>query len=154
MSTHLYHLELEWTGNTGVGTTAYTSYERGYNISIPGKPVLQGSSDPIFRGDPTKYNPEDLLVISLSSCHMLWYLHLCAVNDVVVEEYKDFAEGKMELDDTGNGRFTEVVLKPQVKIKNPEKTTMAMTLHHEAHKACFIAKSVNFPVLHQPSILV
>lgn len=152
MNNHLYHVELEWKGNLGSGTKNYSSYSRDYTFIAPGKELMQGSSDPLFRGDPKKYNPEELLVVALSSCHMLWYLHLCAVNDIVVEEYKDFPEGCMSLDESGNGKFTEVVLKPRVKIQNPDKSNLANLLHQEAHKACFIAKSVNFPVLNNPTI--
>lgn len=152
MNNHLYRVELEWKGNLGVGTKTYTSYSRDYTYEAPGKPIMEGSSDPIFRGDQNKYNPEELLVVALSSCHMLWYLHLCAVNDIIVLEYKDYPEGKMSLDETGNGSFSEVHLNPHIKINNKDKYHLAMSLHNEAHKACFIAKSVNFPVLNHPTI--
>ena len=147
---HRYHTKLEWTGNTGKGTTDYRSYKRDHEISSPGKTVILGSSDPNFRGDPTRYNPEELLVSSLSACHMLWYLHLCADAGIVVESYEDEAEGTMELSADGGGRFVRVTLRPHVRVIG--SVAQAEALHHRAHELCFIANSVNFPVEHQATI--
>src|ERR1700740_849588 len=108
MPSHHYSLTTVWTGNAGKGTSDYRDYERSYEVRIPQKPVLLGSSDPKFRGDPSRYNPEDLLVASLSACHMLWYLHLCAVNNVIVREYRDAAFGVMEENQDGSGEFVQV----------------------------------------------
>jgi len=110
------------------------------------KPPIPGSSDPSFRGDKTRYNPEELLVASLSSCHLLWYLHLCAVNHITVLEYRDSAEGVMRENQDGSGEFIGVTLKPQVRIAEANKTAEADDLHHQAHLRCFISRSVNFPV--------
>src|SRR5687768_7370776 len=151
MRVHHYNSKTTWTGNRGQGTTDYKSYERSHTISMNGKPVIQGSSDAAFRGDKTKHTPEDLFVCSLSTCHMLWYLHLCAVNGVVVIEYVDDSVGTMEETANGSGRFTEVVLHPVVTVSEKSMIEKANALHHEAHKMCFIANSVNFPVVHQPS---
>jgi organic hydroperoxide reductase OsmC/OhrA len=148
---HQYQLHLQWTGNTGQGTSGYTQYERSHSISINGKPTIPGSSDPIFRGDPNMYNPEELLLASLASCHMLWYLHLCAENGIVVTDYTDNPTGTMQEAANGSGRFTEVVLKPQVTVKEPEMLEKAKTLHKSANQYCFIANSVNFAVHHEPS---
>src|SRR5262249_42541524 len=112
--THSYRAKIEWTGNTGLGTSDYRAYQRSHDITIEGKPVIRGSSDPAFRGDRARYNPEELLVASLSACHMLWYLHLCADNKITVTSYVDCAEGTMIETQDGGGRFTEVTLKPQV----------------------------------------
>ena len=142
---HFYKSDLRWTGNTGDGTRSYTSYSRDFEVEIPNKPTFQGSSDAAFRGDPTRYNPEDLLVISLSSCHMLWYLHLCAVNRVIVLNYEDKATGIM-IEDENGGRFSEVTLHPNVTVKEEGMIPLSIELHHEAHEKCFIANSVNFPV--------
>ena len=147
---HFYRTKLEWTGNTGKGTTDYRSYKRDHEISSPGKTVILGSSDPNFRGDPTRYNPEELLVSSLSACHMLWYLHLCADAGIVVESYEDEAEGVMELSADGGGRFVRVTLRPHVRVIG--SVAQAEVLHHRAHELCFIANSVNFPVEHQATI--
>lgn len=141
---HRYRTKLEWTGNTGKGTTDYRSYKRDHEITSPGKTVILGSSDPNFRGDPTRYNPEELLVSSLSACHMLWYLHLCADAGIVVESYEDEAEGIMELSADGGGRFVRVTLRPHVCVAG--SVTQAEALHERAHELCFIANSVNFPV--------
>ena len=106
---HPYPVEVRWTGNTGEGTASYKTYDRSHEISVPGKPIIPGSSDPAFRGDPTRYNPEELLVASLSTCHMLWYLHLCADANIVVTEYRDDPIGIMTQTKDGGGRFTEVI---------------------------------------------
>jgi len=143
---HTYSTRTEWTGNQGRGTADYRAYSRQHVISAPGKPELSGSSDPAFRGDASRWNPEDLLVASLSSCHMLWYLHLCAVNGVVVEEYTDQASGVMEEVQGGAGQFAEVTLRPRVRITAESDAARAQALHEEAHAYCFIASSVNFPV--------
>jgi len=142
---HTYKVQMEWTGNDGKGTSSYRSYRRDHLIDAEGKPPIPGSSDPAFRGDPTRYNPEELLVAALSSCHMLAYLHLCAVNGIVVEEYLDESEGTMRENNDDSGEFVKVVLRPRVKISagDPAK---AMVLHEQAHHLCFIARSVNFAV--------
>lgn len=145
---HKYSVDVVWTGNTGEGTANYRSYTRDHEIKVPGKPPLKGSSDPKFQGDPSKYNPEELLVSALSSCHMLWYLHLCANAGVVVISYQDRAEGTMEESSEGAGCFVRVTLHPHVRVTN--RAEQAEALHQRAHKLCFIANSVNFPVLHQP----
>ena len=113
---HLYQISLQWTGNIGQGTSNYKAYDRAYEIIVPGKPTIFGSSDPAFRGDSTKYNPEELLIASLSSCHMLWYLHLCADARIIVIDYCDRAIGKMCETKDGGGKFTEVILKPELEI--------------------------------------
>jgi organic hydroperoxide reductase OsmC/OhrA len=147
---HHYQATIQWTGNNGNGTQDYKAYERAHTISIQGKQNIVCSSDPAFRGDKTKHNPEELLVSALSSCHMLWYLHFCAVNGVVVTSYVDNATGTMVENEDGSGQFTQVVLRPEVKVKDQSMITKANELHDNAHHACFIARSVNFEVLHQP----
>ena len=150
---HGYEVRMKWTGNDGEGTRTYRSYRRDHVIEGLGKPEIPGSSDPAFRGDPQRYNPEELLVASLSSCHMLSYLHLCAVGRVVVLGYEDAARGAMEEDSTGAGRFTEVELRPVVTIEQGSDAAHALRLHHDAHEKCFIANSVNFPVQVSPRIV-
>ncbi len=151
---HQYFIDLKWTGNREIGTQTYASYERSYQIQIADKPVLEGSADPAFRGDATKYNPEELLVMALSSCHMLWYLHLCATAGIVVVDYQDKAEGTLKEEKGGEGQFAEVILKPTVRITSSDSLQKALQLHAEASQKCFIANSVNFPVKHQPQVLV
>lgn len=151
---HIYKTSLVWTGNTGEGTKSYTGYNRAHEISAAGKSVIAGSSDPNFRGDKSRYNPEELLVASLSACHMLWYLHLCAAAKIVVTDYKDDAAGKMIETENGGGRFAEVTLNPRVTIPSESDANSANELHHKAHELCFIANSVNFPVRVQPTISV
>lgn len=150
---HHYKIALQWTGNTGSGTTAYKSYERSHRISVENKPYIDASSDPGFRGDPTKYNPEELLVASLSSCHMLWYLHLCAEAGVIVVDYHDDARGIMIETIDGGGKFSEVTLNPVVTVKDASMIEKATALHAKANKLCFIANSVNFRVIHRPTTL-
>jgi organic hydroperoxide reductase OsmC/OhrA len=151
---HQYSLQLVWTGNKGDGTSSYRSYDRSYTISAENKSELYGSADPIFRGDRSKYNPEELLVAALSSCHLLSYLHLCADHGIVVTAYEDIAKGTMVEDPVRGGYFTEVVLTISVTITDVSKKEIAEELHHEANKLCFVANSVNFPVKHNPQILI
>lgn len=143
---HKYSVAVEWTGNDGHGTQNYQSYRRDHVIASAGKPPIPGSSDPHFRGDRGRYNPEELLVASLSTCHMLWYLHLCAVKGITVLEYKDSASGVMEEAEDGSGAFVRVLLKPVVTIRSGGDRKKASELHHKAHALCFIANSVKFPV--------
>jgi organic hydroperoxide reductase OsmC/OhrA len=143
---HTFKVDVEWTGNLGRGTATYNAYERSHEISAPGKPVIPGSSDPAFRGDKSRYNPEELLVASLSGCHMLWYLHLCAEAHILVTGYVDHATGAMAINKDGGGHFTEVLLKPVVTIGMDSDSERANELHHRAHELCFIANSVNFEV--------
>ena len=150
---HHYEVDLEWTGNTGTGTSAYRNYERSYRLGAQGTPAILGSSDPIFRGDGSRWNPEQLLVAALSSCHMLSYLHLCAEAGVVVIGYRDLAEGFMTESAAPGGRFRRVVLRPVVTIAAASNAETARELHHTAHEKCFIANSVNFPVECEPEVI-
>jgi organic hydroperoxide reductase OsmC/OhrA len=146
---HHYKTKVTWTGNRGEGTRSYKEYDRSHRISIGNKPDIEGSSDTAFMGDATKHNPEDMLLASLSSCHMLWYLHLCADKGIVVTDYTDEATGTLLQTGTG-GYFTEVILHPVVTVTDAGRVEEANTLHHDANKHCFIANSCNFPVKHLP----
>jgi organic hydroperoxide reductase OsmC/OhrA len=152
--THIYQTEIRWSGNTGSGTSAYNAYSRNFEISINGKlTTIKGSSDAAFRGDPSRYNPEELLLSALSSCHMLWYLHLCAESGIIVLDYIDRASGIMEELSNGSGQFSEVTLYPEVVVSKNEMIENAYLLHKKAGEYCFIARSVNFPVSHQPMVI-
>ncbi len=152
MKAHYYQLQMEWTGNTGKGTAAYGAYKRDHVIRTEGKPDIAGSSDPAFRGDPARYNPEELLLASVASCHMLWYLHLCAEAGVIVTSYEDRPEGEMKETADGGGRFTSIVLRPRIRVREEGMIATALALHEKANKFCFIANSLNFPVTHEPEI--
>lgn len=154
MKIHTYTTEVIWTGNTGAGTKGYRSYSRTHQIKSDGKPVIMGSSDPSFMGDSAKYNPEELFLASLSSCHMLWYLHLCSENEIVITAYRDAPTGIMREERNGSGQFESVLLKPQVTISTPGKLDLARKIHHKAGEKCFIANSCNFPVEHEPVIFI
>jgi organic hydroperoxide reductase OsmC/OhrA len=147
---HTYVVTITWTGNRGSGTSGYRSYARAHEVTVAGKPPIPSSSDPAFQGDRQRYNPEEMLVASLSSCHMLWYLHLCSTEGILVQSYEDIAEGVMTESPDGGGAFTEVVLAPEITLSPGADLDRARALHAEAHRKCFIAKSVNFPVLHEP----
>lgn len=149
---HHYEVRVAWTGNTGSGTSSYTGYGREHDISAPEKAAIRGSSDPAFRGDKTRYNPEELLVASASACHMLSYLHLCAVNGVVVLSYEDRPTGEMEEVAGGAGAFVRVDLHPAVTISAGSDAGRAEALHEEAHRGCFIANSLKVPVILHPAI--
>jgi organic hydroperoxide reductase OsmC/OhrA len=149
---HTYQIEVNWTGNHGEGTSSYRAYSRAHEIVAAGKPILPGSSDPAFRGEASRYNPEELLVASLSGCHMLWYLHLCADAGIVVTDYVDQARGTMVETRDGAGAFAEVVLRPVVTVRSAAEAERASALHEQAHERCFIARSVNFPVRCEPRV--
>ena len=142
-----------WTGNRGTGTSGYRAYDRAHVVKIDGKPDIHGSSDANFRGDGTRHNPEDMLVASLSTCHMLWYLHLAAEARLIVTAYEDEAEGHMQLKADGGGAFVRATLRPRVRIAGDFNAEHVAALHHEAHEKCFVANSVNFPVEVEPEIV-
>ena len=143
---HEYDVQILWRDPSGVGTRSYASYSRDHVISVEGKPEITASSDPAFRGDVHRYNPEELLLASLASCHMLWYLHLCAVNGINVLDYQDEAHGVMQETGDGGGAFIGVTLRPRVRISAGGDRARALALHEQAHGLCFIVRSVNFPV--------
>lgn len=154
MKNHHYKIIIQWTGNQGSGSSNYRDYERSHTISVENKPTIEGSSDPAFRGDKTKYNPEEMFLASLSSCHMLWYLHFCSEAGIIVVDYTDQATGIMTEIQNGSGRFTEVILNPIVIVTEESMIEKAKELHYKANEFCFIANSVNFPVKHIPKVLV
>ncbi len=150
-SEHKYRVTVEWIGNCGSGTSGYRAYRRDHTIHAGAKPAIPGSSDPAFLGDASRWNPEDLLVASASACHKLWYLHLCADAGIRVLAYVDEAEGTL-LDTPGNGHLTKVVLHPHVMIHAGDDAELAHRLHHDAHRNCYVANSVNFPICCEPII--
>ncbi|QUC00668.1 OsmC family protein [Cellulosimicrobium cellulans] len=150
---HGYAATTRWTGAGDRGTASYTAYSRDHEVLLDGRPPLPGSADPAFRGDPTRYSPEELFLVSLSQCHMLWFLHLAAAAGVVVREYVDDATGTMRVESGGEGQFTDVTLHPRVVVDDGPGTDEAAlaALHQRAHDHCFIARSVNFRVLVEPA---
>lgn len=152
--THSYRLAVRWTGNRGSGTSGYRDYARSHEVSADGKPTIAGSSDPAFRGDPDRWNPEELLLASLAQCHLLWYLHLASAAGVLVTYYRDEPVGTMAENPDGSGQFVEVVLRPRVRVADEGMRERAGQLHEQAHARCFIARSVNFPVRHDPVVEV
>jgi len=151
---HRYSVRTTWTGDRGTGTSGYRDYDRAVTLEIQGKPELLASSDKPFRGDPSRWNPEDMLLAALSECHLLSYLHACVQAGVVVVGYEDEASGLMVEDGHGGGAFREVVLRPRVTVADASMTDAAAAAHAQANEWCFIANSVNFPVHHEPTILV
>ena len=149
---HRYALTVTWTGNTGQGTSAYRGYRRTHTVTAEGPPELLGSADRTFHGDRERWNPEQLLLASLAQCHMLSYLHACVDAGVAVTEYVDRATGSMRTEANGSGRFTEVVLHPEVTVADRTMVEAATEAHHRANELCFIANSVNFPVRHEPLV--
>lgn len=148
---HHYRVAARWTGNRGTGTSGYRDYDRAVSLVVTGKPEIAASSDRPFRGDGTKWNPEDLLLAALSECHLLSYLHACVEAGIVVVSYDDEATGTMRLKGKG-GAFTEVVLHPRVVVADETMVSAAVAAHAQAHEWCFIANSVNFPVRHEPTV--
>lgn len=158
MKSHQFKGSLEWSGNLGTGTSAYDQYGRNFEVNTPGKFPIHGSADPAFRGDAERINPEDFFLNALSSCHMLWYFHLCADAGVVVVAYRDEYEGMLEIGEGGIGRMTSVVLRPIVTIDAQASvanaTDLAKQLHHKAHEKCFIANSVTTEVACEPTVVL
>lgn len=144
--THHYDIRVRWTGNHGSGTASYRAYGRDHVIQAEGKPTVAGSADPAFRGDPERYNPEELLLAAASACHMLTYLHLCANAGVVVTGYEDAATGTMIEDADDGGRFGDILLRPRIALARSADRDRANALHKEAHRLCFIANSVSAPI--------
>ena len=151
---HRSALTVRWTGNLGEGTASYRGYSRDHDVEIPGLPVLQGSADPTFHGDRTRYNPEQLLLAALSQCHMLSFLHVAVKHGVVVTGYEDRAEGLMRTNRDGSGQFESVTLRPRVTVAAPVADDVLAEVHAGANRVCFIARSVNFPVRHEPSVVL
>ncbi|AXL11859.1 OsmC family peroxiredoxin [Microbacterium foliorum] len=149
---HRYALTATWTGNSGTGTSGYRDYRRDVTIEVAGKPDLLASADKPFRGDPARWNPEDLLLASLSECHLLSYLHACVTEGVVVTSYRDSASGTMREDGAGGGAFVEVTLRPEVVVAETSMIEAAERAHAQAHEWCFIANSMNFPVRHEATV--
>ncbi|MCL6265462.1 OsmC family protein [Flagellimonas myxillae] len=155
MKEHNYQIDLKWTGSLGVGTKDYRSYSRDFEVLGMGKSHnIQGSSDPSFRGDKTRYNPEDVFVSSIASCHMLWFLHLCSTHKIVVMGYHDRATGTMLEAKDGSGKFKEVTLHPEITVAEPVDQELLEQIHKKANEMCFIANSCNFPIHHKPTMKV
>jgi organic hydroperoxide reductase OsmC/OhrA len=149
---HHYRLHATWTGDRGTGTSGYRDYDRSVSLEVDGKPPVEASADKPFRGDPAKWNPEELLLGALSECHLLSYLHVCVTTGVTVLTYSDEATGTMVEDGKGGGAFTEVVLRPRVVVAEASMVEAAIAAHRQAREWCFIANSVNFPVRHEPVV--
>src|SRR5680860_79571 len=149
---HTYTSKIIWTGNSGTGNSTYHGYERTWDLAIDGKMPVSCSNDPLLGGDKSKYNPEDLLLSALSSCHMLWYLHLCIDAGVVVLSYEDQPQATGELESGGKGRFLSATLKPKIVISDGSNLEKARLIHGDVDQYCFIARSVNFPVTCEPQI--
>ncbi len=151
---HDYTCRIEWTGNRGDGTRSYRGYDRTWDIATPGKPTIHCSNDPLLGGDPALPNPEDLLLASLSACHMLWYLHLASSAGIVVHRYADAPLGVGEVHPDGSGQFRGATLRPAIVVAHGTDLERAEAIHHEVHRYCFIARSMNFPVRYAPTFEV
>lgn len=150
---HAYPARIVWTGNRGEGTRHYKGYERTWDLALEGKPVVSCSNDPVLGGDPSKYNPEDLLIASVASCHMLWYLHLCSNAGITVLSYEDNPVGNGVMHPNASGNFTSATLHPKITVAAGDDLEKARAIHGDVHKYCFIARSVNFPISFEPEIV-
>lgn len=153
MKAHTYHVTTRWMGDLGTGTARYDAYGRDFVTEIAGKPPLPGSADPAFRGDAARWNPEDAFLSAISSCHMLWFLHLASEAGWIVRGYEDAAEAVMEMNPDGSGQFTSATLRPKVEIEAGD-VGLSDQLHHRAHEMCFIARSLNFEVVCLPTVTI
>jgi len=152
LNAHHYAVSVAWEGNRGTGTSGYREYGRQHTVTAEAKHPIAGSADPTFRGDPSRWNPEEMLLAALSQCHMLSYLHSAVTHGITVVEYTDSAIGTMEQSGNG-GHFTSVTLRPRITISHGDPE-LALSINEEASRNCFIAASVNFPVGHEPLIIV
>lgn len=150
---HAYPARIVWTGNRGEGTKHYKGYDRTWDLAVEGKPVVSCSNDPVLGGDPTKYNPEDLLIAAVASCHMLWYLHLCSNTGITVLAYEDNPVGQGVMHPNASGNFTSATLRPKITVAAGADLEKARDIHNDVHKYCFIARSVNFPISFEPEII-
>jgi organic hydroperoxide reductase OsmC/OhrA len=146
MKHHQYKLKIEWTGNNGNGTEKYDKYRRDFTIHFENKAPVFASADSIFRGDPSKLNPEEMLLSAISSCHMLWFLHECADHGIKLIEYTDTPEAVLEIVPGNGGRFTEATLTPEIVLESFDGKINILELYELAAKKCFIANSCNFPI--------
>ncbi|HWC99640.1 MAG TPA: OsmC family protein [Candidatus Sulfopaludibacter sp.] len=153
MKQHQFPVTTRWTGNQGTGTSSYTAYSRNHELSTPGKATQIAGSSAVARGDQSRYNPEELLVGALSACHMMWVLHLCSDAGIVVTDYTDDAVGEMAEHRDGSGEFTRVVLRPRMTITDAARMDEAKLLHDQAHRVCCLARSMNFPVEHEATVV-
>ena len=154
MSSHSFSITNTWTGNTGSGTASYDSYERSHEFGSPGKPSIPGSASPAYKGDADRYNPEEMLLGAVSACHMLWYLHLCAEAGVVVSSYTDKVSGELNMNADGSGEFDSITLGPAVEVSPNSDLDLAHSLHNDAGRMCFIARSLRCEIIHRPQISV
>jgi organic hydroperoxide reductase OsmC/OhrA len=152
MKQHQFRIITQWTGNLGTGTSAYAAYSRDHELTAPGKATRIAGSSAVARGDPSRFNPEELLIGALSACHMMWVLHLCADAGIVITEYSDEATGVMAEHPDGAGEFTRVVLNPRMVIADASRVQEAISIHDRAHHVCCLARSMNFPVEHHPVV--
>ncbi len=152
MKSHAYTATTKWTGNLGQGTANYRAYDRNHEIIVEGKPALLGSADAAFLGASDRWNPEDTLLGAISACHMLWFLHVASEAGWIVQSYLDSATAEMQMNRDGSGQFVSAVLRPEVEISAGDPT-LSDSLHHKAHEMCFIARSLNFDVICQASVV-
>jgi organic hydroperoxide reductase OsmC/OhrA len=150
---HEYSSRTVWTGNAGEGTRRYRGYARTWDIATPGKPVIHCSNDPLLGGDPTLPNPEDLMLATVSACHMLWYLHLACNAGIVIHSYTDDPVAIGETAPNGAGRFLSATLRPRIEVEAGADLDKAAALHNDVHQFCFIARSINFPITYAPTFV-
>jgi organic hydroperoxide reductase OsmC/OhrA len=146
-----YYSKLVWSGAALGATKSVEAYSREFRAEINGKSALLGSADPAFHGDPALHNPEDLLMVALSACHMLSYLAVCAHAGILVASYEDSAVGTLARRD-GRLRFIDVLLRPKVMLGDGSDIAKAKAMHEKAHDICIIGNSVNFPVRHEAEV--
>jgi organic hydroperoxide reductase OsmC/OhrA len=149
MTTHSYDIEVTWTGNTGTGTSSRRAYSRDHEVAAAGPASLLASADPAFRGDPDRWNPEQLYLASIAQCHMLWYLDLATRAGVIVTAYQDRPTGLMVEEAGGAGQFESVTLRPTVTITATSDPAAAQELHDRVGDYCFIARSIKTPIHHE-----
>ena len=150
-----YRATVEWQLQ---GEFKYPTYSRAHAIDFGHGIQLPGNAAPwnIPKSVPwtAGADPEQQFVASLSTCHMLWFLHLAHDAKLVVERYRDEASGVLAKNAEGRQAMTQVTLRPAVRFSGVQPTAEQYArLHHETHERCFIANSVKTEVIVEPSIV-
>ena len=151
MSRH--EAEIVWRSD---GEFASGKYSRRHEWRFDGGAVVAGSASPhvvpLPMSDAAAVDPEEALIASAASCHMLWFLSLAQARGIEVDSYSDRAEGEMGRIGPGRTAITRITLRPRIVFAGPAPDAETLQrLHHEAHERCFIANSLKSEIVVEPS---
>jgi organic hydroperoxide reductase OsmC/OhrA len=148
-----YEAQIVWRCD---GDFASNRYSRRHEWRFDGGAVVAGSASPQIVPEPLSdaaaVDPEEALVASAASCHMLWLLSLARAAGLSVESYCDKAEAEMGRIAPGRTAITRITLRPKISWSGPAPDAETLErLHHEAHERCFIANSLNSEIVVEPA---